>query len=77
MFLRVPFLTFLASHTRKRCGQVGPTPCYSQSQDVSACQSFRPVAPFFFLAEVEIFGFFFIIIFLFYYFLNRERGVAT
>ena len=27
---------------------MGPTPCYSQSQVVSVCQSFRPVAQFFF-----------------------------
>ena len=27
---------------------MGPTPCYSLSQVVSACQSFRPAAPFFF-----------------------------
>ena len=52
-FLVVPFLTFLALYTKvKRCGQMGPTPCYSQSQVASACQSFRPVAPFFFLAKV-------------------------
>ena len=25
-----------------------PTPCYSQSQVISVCQSFRPVAQFFF-----------------------------
>ena len=48
-FLKVLFLTFLAKHTkRKKCGQMGPTPCYLQGQVVSACQSFRPVAPSFF-----------------------------
>ena len=30
----------------------GTNPCYLQSQVVSACQSFRPVAPFFFLAKL-------------------------
>ena len=30
------------------------TPCYLQSQVLSACQSFRPVAPLFFLAEVPL-----------------------
>ena len=34
---------------------MGPTPCDSQSQVVSACQSFRPIAPFFFLAKVSFF----------------------
>ena len=28
------------------------TPCYSKSQVVSVCQSFRPVAPFFFSGKV-------------------------
>ena len=31
---------------------MGPTPCYSKGQVVSACQSFRPVAPFFFLVKI-------------------------
>ena len=31
---------------------MGPTLHYLQSQVVSACQSFRPVAPFFLLAKV-------------------------
>ena len=31
---------------------MGPTPCYLQSQVVSAYQSFRSVAPFFFLVKV-------------------------
>ena len=31
----IPFLAFLALHReRKRCGQVGPSPCYSQSEVV-------------------------------------------
>ena len=37
---------------------MGPTPCYSQSQVVSAYQSFRPVAPFFFLEKVPNWPFF-------------------
>ena len=32
-----------------------PTPCYSQSQVVSVCQSFRPVAQFFFPGKVLFF----------------------
>ena len=36
------------------------------SQVVSVCQSFRPVAPFIFLAKVPFYLFFF----------NTERGVA-
>ena len=52
-FLEVPFLPFLALHTkRKRCDHMGPTPCYLQSLVVSVCQNFKPVAPFFFLAKV-------------------------
>ena len=39
----------LALHTKgKWCSQMRPAQCYSQSQVVSACQIFRPVAPFFF-----------------------------
>ena len=35
----IPFLAFLALHReRKRCGQVEPSPCYSQSQVVYAYQ---------------------------------------
>ena len=49
----------------KRCGQRGPIPCL-QSQVVSACQSFRPVAPLFFSDKSTIFGFL----------LNTEMGVA-
>ena len=31
----IPFLAFLILHReRKRCGQVGPSPCYSQSEVV-------------------------------------------
>ena len=33
------------------------TPCYSHSQVVFACQSFRPVAPFFFMAKVPFLAF--------------------
>ena len=52
-FLEVPFLTFLALHIkRKRCGHMRFIPSNPQSQVVSACQRFRPVAPFFFLAKV-------------------------
>ena len=59
MFLKVPFFTFLALHTKKKgCGQMGPTTCYSQSQTVSACQGFRPVAPFFFMAKVPFLAYF-------------------
>ena len=33
----IPFLAFLALHReRKRCGQVGPSPCYFQSEVVYA-----------------------------------------
>ena len=39
VFAEVPFLAFWALHTkRKRCGQVGPSPCYSQSEVVYAYQ---------------------------------------
>ena len=35
----VPFLAFLALYMkRRRCGQVGPSPCYSQSEFVYAYQ---------------------------------------
>ena len=37
---------------------MGPTPCYSQSQVVSVCQSFRPVAQFFPLAKYFFSSFF-------------------
>ena len=33
VFAYIPFLAFLALHwKRKRCGQVEPSPCYSQSE---------------------------------------------
>ena len=35
IFTEVPFLAFLALYRkRRRCGQVGPNPCYSQSEVV-------------------------------------------
>ena len=35
----IPFLAFLALHRkRKKCGQVGPSPCYIQSEFVYAYQ---------------------------------------
>ena len=35
VFAEIQFLAFLALHReRKRCGQVEPSPCYSQSQVV-------------------------------------------
>ena len=38
-FSEIPFLAFLALHSkRKRCGQVGPSPCYSQSEVIYAYQ---------------------------------------
>ena len=37
VFAEIPFLAFLALHReRKRCGQVGTSPCYSQSEVVYA-----------------------------------------
>ena len=66
IFLEVLFLKCFALHTkRKKCGQMGPIPCYAQSQFMFACQSFRPVAPFFFLEKVSFLAF-----------LNTEKGVA-
>ena len=44
-----------------------PTPCYSQSQVESACQSSRPEAPLFFWLKVS-----FCVCFVF----NTEKGVA-
>ena len=39
VFAEIPFLALLALHReRKRCGQVGPSPCYSQSEFVYAYQ---------------------------------------
>ena len=39
VFVDIPFLAFLASYRkRKRCGQVGPSSCYSQSEVVYAYQ---------------------------------------
>ena len=44
VFAEVPLYTFLALHRkRKRCDQVRPIPCYSQSE-VICIQSFRSVA---------------------------------
>ena len=40
---------------------MGPTACNLQSQVVSACQSFRPRAPFIFSVKNTIFGSFFLI----------------
>ena len=71
-FQRSTIFDIFALHTeRKRCGQMVPTPCYSQNQVVSACHSFRPVAPSFILAKIPFFGSFF-----FLFFFNTERGVA-
>ena len=37
VFAEIPFLAFLALHReRKRCGQVGPSPYYSESEVVYA-----------------------------------------
>ena len=41
---------------------MGPIPCYSQSQVVSVCQSYRPVAQFFFPAST------------FFFFFSMEKG---
>ena len=39
VFGEIPFLAFLALHReRKRCGQVGPSPCYSLSEVIYVCQ---------------------------------------
>ena len=39
VFVEIQFLAFLALHReRKRCGQVGLSPCYSQSEVVYAYQ---------------------------------------
>ena len=39
VFADITFYAFLALHKkRKRCGQVGPSPCYSQSEVVYAYQ---------------------------------------
>ena len=43
---------------------MGSIPCYLQSQIVSACRTFRPVAPLFFLEKV-----------LFLAFLKIQKGV--
>ena len=65
-FFKVPLLSFLILHTkRKRCGQMGSIPCYSESSCVCMQKCFRPVAPLFFLAKVP-----------FLLLLNIERGVA-
>ena len=37
VFAEIPFLAFLALH-RERCCQVGPSPCYSQSEVIYAYQ---------------------------------------
>ena len=34
VFAEIPFLAFLALHKERRCGQVGPSLCYSQSEVV-------------------------------------------
>ena len=56
---------FRLAHNMKGCDQLRSTQVYSQSQIVSACQSFRPVAPFFFLVKVPFWATF-----------NRERVMA-
>ena len=39
VFDEIPFLAFLGLHRERRwCGQVGPSPCYSQSEFVHAYQ---------------------------------------
>ena len=60
MFLEVPFVAFfLALYTeRKRFGWMGPTPCYSQSQIMSACQVLGLYLLSFFLAKYHFWLFF-------------------
>ena len=48
---------FSLIHKKEVVWPDGPTPCYSQSQIVSAYQSFRSVAPLFFLAKVPFLAF--------------------
>ena len=39
VFAEIPFLAFLALHREsKRCGQVGLSPCYSQSKVIHSYQ---------------------------------------
>ena len=43
VFAEIPFLAFLALHReRKRCGQVGTSPCYTQSEIIYAYQVLDP-----------------------------------
>ena len=49
---------FSLTHVEEEAGHVGPTPYYSKRQVVSACQNFRPVAPFFFLVKLPFLTFF-------------------
>ena len=57
VFAEIPFLAFLALHREsKRCGQVGPSPCYSQ-REVICIPSFRSVAPRVFLAKIPFLAF--------------------
>ena len=44
-------------HKEEEVWPDGTYPCYSQSQVVSVCQSFRPVVPFFFSGKSTICGF--------------------
>ena len=57
IFAEIPFLAFLVLHwERKRCGQVDPSTCYSQSGYI-CITNFRSVAPWVFLAKVPFSGF--------------------
>ena len=64
-FLEVPFLTFFAYTQRERGVARWDLPMLFTSQVVSACQNFKPVAPFFFLAKVQFLAF-----------LNTVEGMA-
>ena len=60
VFVEIPFLAFLALHReRKRCNQVGPSTCYSQSEVIYAYQSFISVGPRVFLVKISFLASFF------------------
>ena len=77
VFAEIPFLAFSTLHRKwKRCSQVLPHPCYSQSEVVYAYQVldlqlqgfFWPKIAFFaFVTMVTIFGIFFFFFFFFFF----------
>ena len=69
MFLLNTILASLALHReRRKCDEVGPSPCYSESKVVYAYQVLNTVAPRAFLAKIPFLAFLVTILTIFWIF---------